>query len=117
MILFCAQTNPTAAIHACELVEKAEGSTWGGTTPTVPLGIKGDPEEGRTVRVCEQRAGHALRPYPVVVAGVEGPICFHSLATGNPIAGLSMKKAGACTPLPMALLAAQCIGVGVFHSL
>lgn len=79
--------------------------------------MRGDPEEGHTVRVCEQRTARALRPYPVVVTGVEGPICFHPLATGNPIAGLSMKEAGACTPLPVALLAAQCTGVGVFHSL
>lgn len=69
------------------------------------------PQEGRTARVREQRA---LCPYPVVVAGVEGPICLQPLATGNPIAGLSMKKAGgACTPLPVA---AQCAGVGALHS-
>lgn len=59
----------------------------------------------------------ALRPYPVVVAGVERPVCLHPPATGNAIAGLAMKKAGACTPLPLVLPAAQCIGVGVLHSL
>lgn len=67
--------------------------------------------------VCKQRAGRAHRSYSVVVAGVEGPVCFHPLAAGNPVARLRMKKAGACTPLPISFLAAQCVWVGIIHSL
>lgn len=67
--------------------------------------------------VCKQRAGRAHRSYSVMVAGVEGPVCFHPLAAGNPVARLRMKKAGACTPLPISFLAAQCVWVGIIHSL
>lgn len=75
------------------------------------------PKGSHTLFVCEQRAGGAHRSYSVVVAGVEGPICVHPLATGNPVAWLRMKKAGACTPLPVALLAAQCVWAGALQSL
>lgn len=87
------KTSPSGAIRACELADKAEGSPGA---------------QGRTMHV---------HPYPVVVAGVEAPVCFQPLATGNPIAGLSMKEAGACTSVPGALLAAQCTGLGALHSL
>lgn len=115
------KTNPATTIRALEPVKKADGRKRGSdTTQMVVCYVWGErdiPKETRTMFVCKQRAGGAHGPYSVVVAGVEGPVCFHPLAAGNPVARLRMKKAGACTPLPISFLAAQCVGVGIIHSL
>lgn len=52
-----------------------------------------------------------------MVAGVEGPVRFRPRAAGNPVARLTGKNAGACTPLPISFFAAQCAGVGIIHIL
>lgn len=67
--------------------------------------------------VGKQRAGGAHSSHSVVVAGVEGPVCFQPPATGNPVAWLRMQRAGACAPLPVPLFAAGCVWVGTLHSL
>lgn len=115
------KTNPATIIHTLEPVKKADGRKRGSDRTQMVWyyiwGEKDIPRETRTVFICKQRAGRAPRSYSVVVAGVEGPVCFHPLAAGNPVARLRMEKAGACTPLPTSFLAAQCVRVGTIHSL